>query len=306
MTTIIGAGLAGLIAGHIFPNAKIIEREPEPRQLHNALLRFRSEVVSVLTGIPFRKVRVHKSVWHNGGFVQPDPWLANQYSIKVTGKALSRSIWDLNSVDRFIAPPTFYDQLMESMFKRIEFGSDVTTWSVIDVGDKPFVSTMPMPTMVSWLMPEAVVDFKAAAINVQRFRLRDCDVHQTVYVPGHETSTYRVSVTGETVIVESMDRDRAMEPEMAASLLGLLSLYDGDEPFESKQNYGKIAPINEAMRREIIHQLSAQRDIYSLGRFGTWRNILLDDVVQDARIVKQMIDQESAYERRLTRTRIEA
>ena len=66
---IIGAGLTGCLAAYAFKDAVIHEYLKEPR-VHKAVLRFRTDEVSKLTGIPFKKVLVHKAVSVSGGFVQ--------------------------------------------------------------------------------------------------------------------------------------------------------------------------------------------------------------------------------------------
>ena len=57
---IVGTGLSGLIAAHIWPNANVFELSPSPIEQHKALLRFRSDVVSQVTGIEFKRVKVRK------------------------------------------------------------------------------------------------------------------------------------------------------------------------------------------------------------------------------------------------------
>ena len=67
---------------------------------------------------------------------------------------------------------------------------------------------------------------------------------------------------------------------------------------DHKQSYGKIAPIDEPFRRFVVENLSQQYGVYSLGRFATWRNILLDDVLQDMNVIKKMVNADS-YTRKL-------
>ena len=64
------------------------------------------------------------------------------------------------------------------------------------------------------------------------------------------------------------------------------------------QKYGKIAPIDEGKRKALIGHLSTEHNIYSLGRFATWRNLLLDDVVQDIAVIKRLMNSDG-YARRL-------
>ena len=79
MTTpvIVGAGLAGLIAAHAWPQCPVLEQGPEPVERHRALLRFRSDAVAKLIGVEFRRVTVRKAIFHDGRFVPPDISLAN-------------------------------------------------------------------------------------------------------------------------------------------------------------------------------------------------------------------------------------
>ena len=96
---ILGAGLSGLIAATQFPNATVFEANGPEHLSHKAVLRFRSDSLSRLTGIPFRKVTVRKSIWHEGKHVAPNIQLANLYSFKTNGGYLDRSIWKLDPVE---------------------------------------------------------------------------------------------------------------------------------------------------------------------------------------------------------------
>ena len=69
----------------------------------------------------------------------------------------------------------------------------------------------------------------------------------------------------------------------------------------SESQYQKIAPIPERDRQEILMHLTQEHNIYSLGRFATWRpGLLLDDIVQDVRRIQSMINGDSSliYNRR--------
>jgi hypothetical protein len=64
------------------------------------------------------------------------------------------------------------------------------------------------------------------------------------------------------------------------------------------QAYGKFVPIDEKLRKNLVLRLTTERGIYSLGRFATWRNLLLDDVVHDAAVIKALASS-SEYDRRI-------
>ena len=296
---IVGAGLSGLIAAHMFPNAQVIEAAPRPTETHKALLRFRSDVVSRVTGIDFRQVEVRKGIWSCGQYREPSIELANHYSRKVMGKLLPRSIWNLDAVTRYIAPEDFYQQLINQVGERIDFGLPWRPDPVV-THRGPVITTAPLPVTLQAFGIKHELEFKRSEIWVERFRIPECDVHQTVYFPDPGTPLYRASITGDLLIAEFSGPED--ELELWKDLVMEAFALPSDEQWRSlgkvSQSYGKVAPINDYARKALIAKLSAERNVFSLGRFATWRNILLDDVVQDAMVIKRLI-KASAYERSL-------
>jgi Flp pilus assembly protein CpaB len=115
---IYGAGLAGLLAANMLRRYKpeVHEAQPSLPNNHEALLRFRSDAVARATGIPFRKVLVHKAILYRGQLITtPNLRLSNMYSQKVTGEVTNRSILSLDSAERFIAPPNLIELLANSV-----------------------------------------------------------------------------------------------------------------------------------------------------------------------------------------------
>ena len=53
--------------------------------------------------------------------------------------------------------------------------------------------------------------------------------------------------------------------------------------------YGKLLPIEEKVRKEFILYLTQQYNIFSVGRFATWRQLLLDDIVDDINVIDNMV-----------------
>jgi hypothetical protein len=291
MNTIIGAGLAGLIAASAWPRAQIVEASAEPRAMHKALLRFRGESVSALTGIPFRRVQVRKSIWFNNAHRPANIRLANLYTRKILGAPYGdRSIWNLDAVDRFIGPETLYEQLIEMHAPRIFWSTPFDFEGYVERREKSeyVVSTAPMPVTLRslGLAQHADLAFTRAPITVARFRVPKADLFQTVYFPTEQHSVYRASITKDLLIVEHAgDAERGDWFEQVLMAFGL----DQAEFIDTgSQSYGKILPLPEAARKQLLFQLTQERGIFSLGRFATWRNILLDDVVQDITRIKAL------------------
>ena len=298
---IIGAGLAGLIAACHFQDAEIQEAGPV-KATHKALLRFRDKGVSALTGIPFKEVTVRKAIYGIDGLVSECTIpLANQYARKVTGTLSSRSIWSLESVQRYIAPDDFYDQLVERHAGRIYPNQPVTKISEADKALYSTISTAPLPVILAAAGMEAPqLKLDRAAINVARFRVPNCDVYQTVYFPAPHLRVFRASITGDILIVESVAYENAPpsahmsdEAELSTILyaFGIGDMRDDLEPLEKvNQKYGKIVPLPSDQRHAILYELTTRFGVYSLGRFATWRNILLDDVAQDIVTVDRLVN----------------
>lgn len=305
MTVIYGAGLAGLLAGNMLQNAKIVEAGPEGMAQHKAVLRFRSSAVGDAVGIDFRKVRVHKGIWIGGRFVAPSIQLANLYSQKVIGKLADRSIWNIDPCDRFIAPEDFISMLAERCAHRIEWNHAVTAEEVLK-SDEQAISTIPMSVMAEFCKADGVFHrfseslpvFKHEPITVRRWRIPGADVFQTIYFPSPETSLYRASITGDLLIAEykSDDDNRSYRYGGELSQAFGINLCNAEPIEKVKQSYGKIAKIDDAWRKRFIFELSSHYNIFSLGRFGTWRNILLDDVINDISVIKKLMNT-STYDR---------
>lgn len=283
---IVGAGLSGLISANVFPQATVIEAAGRDKLEHKALLRFRSSAVADATGVEFRKVRVNKGIWHQGEFVSPSIRLANLYSQKVIGRLADRSIWNLDPSDRYIAPEDFISQLMDNCGSRIHFNTAYAGNHAEK--NEPVISTMPMGLLAKILGVADLPEFKSAPIHVTRYRVQNADVFQTIYFTDPSTPVYRASITGSLLIVESMDKIESADMLMLLDAFGL-SLHQIDVIDDTKQSFGKIAPIDDVWRKNFILRASVDYKIYSVGRFACWRNIMLDDVVGDLAVVKRLI-----------------
>lgn len=292
-TLIIGAGLSGLIASYAWSNAQILEASPEPTANHTALLRFRSDVVSRLTGIPFRKVRVRKAIaYQRQLYNQCDIVMANLYSMKCLGGMLAdRSIWDLESVDRYVAPDDFIEQLQRATAGRVQYNTKVKDLARLHESFN-VISTIPLPLALEQCLPDelAKFNFRHEPINVHRFIIPRCDLYQTIYFVDPDFPVYRASITGRTMIIESVGELQAFNLSDVFAAFGLSSRVSDSASIDVRaQRFGKIASVPDDMRKHALFRLTTEFGIFSLGRFATWRNILLDDVVQDIDVVRRMM-----------------
>lgn len=285
---IFGAGIAGLLAGCIFQNARIIEARKQTEPGHKALLRFRSPAVGDALGIEFKRVRVNKGIWYDGAYHQPNILLANMYSRKVVGRLADRSIWNLDPVDRYIAPEDFIDMLIERCASRVEWETEITAETIMNNPEQA-ISTLPMDVMYKLIHGgnPAEQKFESAPIVVRRWRVPNANVYQTVYYPDLDTPLYRASITGDLLIAEYIGGDSVALPPLESFGIQMRHV----EPIETvSQRYGKIVPIDNVWRKKFIYSLSTNYNIFSLGRFGTWRNLLLDDVLDDIAVVKRLMN----------------
>lgn len=287
---ILGAGLAGCLAGIAFPDAEIKEMLDTP-SIHKAILRFRSDAVSRFTGIPFKKVTVHKGIFSNGKFVDCNIRIANSYSDKVTGFINDRSIWNTKSCERWIAPEDFHQQIYDMCSGRIQLGYNEP------LNDDVAISTLPLSVLAAELgLEERAPICYANPIYVTTVKIEDCDVYQTIYYPDNRTDVYRASLESGKLIIESIAP--ILNREISAVLDSFaIRRYEIME-MSYKQCFGKIVYPNVEEVKEFIYDLTDNHNIYSLGRSALLKDILLDDTLQDIKRIKEMMVK-TDYQKRL-------
>lgn len=290
---IVGAGMAGLLAANMLHRRKpeVFEKQPSPPNNHSAVLRFRSSVVGDTLGIPFRKVSMVKC---------PLPWRnpvadALAYSYKCSGQYRSdRSITSGLIADaRWIAPPDLIPRMLQgvSVTYGVDFLPDFMDWGE---DCPPVISTIPMPALMQVLKyPYRPTFAYQSGVNVRGI-LRGADAFCSVLVPDPSDVISRVSITGNEVIAEipnkepgEIDCDFALR--RAAVFLGIDSSQIEDVR-AYRQAYQKIIPIDDEERKRFIAWATDKHNVYSLGRYATWRpSLLLDDLVQDIRHIESWI-----------------
>ena len=297
---IYGSGMAGLLAANMLRRHNPIIREAQSSlpNNHEALLRFRSDKVAVATGIPFKEVKVSKAIKFEEELItKPNLSLSNRYSKKVTDAYYDRSINNLDPAKRYIAPLNFIELMSNGL--TIEYGKKLDFCGCMDSKyneglESSSISTIPMPVMMDIVHWEKKPDFRFKTIWSKKTTIKspDVDVYQTIYYPSKLTSCYRVSITGNVVVAEYVDPP----PNNLADIYGFLRDDFGIEALTlapaniTEMKYGKLLPIDETLRKEFILYLTQEYNLFSVGRFATWRQLLLDDVVNDINVVDNLIN----------------
>jgi hypothetical protein len=288
---ILGAGLAGCIAAAMNQNATIIESSNKGnQQKHKAVLRFRSPHIGEAVGIPFKEVKVYKGIWHRGAPATLSPRHIILYSRKVADVAACRSITNLEPVNRWVAPDDFHEQLLDMCDGRIEYGTHCDADVINSLKDEPIISTIPINVIANILGKSIAVSCKSSEIYVTQLSVEDCNVYMTNYYTSPDVLPYRASITGNKVIIESCWQITKECINHVIDSFGIKGMSIDVIVDNHIQRNGKIVPIDEDARKQFLVYATIKHGIYSLGRFATWRNIVLDDVYTDILKIKAMIN----------------
>ena len=287
---IIRAGLTGLLCGAMNPGSTIFEAKKECDIEHEAIFRMKSDIISQQTGIAFKKVNVTKAIWFDGEEVLPTPRMIHLYSKKVSDQFTDRSISNIDSCIRYIPPENFVEQLK----KKVHFIKYEADFPLKDNGPHPVISTLHLPVILEKLGEKQIFSMteKVNPIYVNKFRIADCDSYSTIYYPDPDLSIYRASLNGNVLIIESMEELSGKENFIVMESLGIVGYFGNCFLKNHKQVFGKINEINEVARSRTILDLTMKYNIYSLGRFATWRpSVMMDDIVKDISVIHRLIEQ---------------
>jgi NAD(P)-binding Rossmann-like domain len=279
---IIGAGMAGLLAANMLRRHDITVFEKQARlpNNHAATLRFRTSEIGNVLGIPFKKVNMLKTYVPYRNVVAD----SLSYSKKCTGKYLSdRSIVaGTVTAERYIAPSYLINMMAENI--DINYEIDHSFY------DKtPIISTIPMQELMRILGYKSDIIFDSLPGIVFSATIKNCDAYVSVLFPGPEPYS-RATITGDQLIIEfpgSLKENYSLDN--VYEHLGIYGAIKSNDNFK-KQDYFKIIDIEDADRKKFQRWATVNHNVYSLGRYATWRpKLLLDDLVQDIRKIEGWI-----------------
>jgi len=237
------------------------------------------------------------------------------YSRKCSGTARSdRSIPNgIIRDERWIAPANLIERMATTI--DIRYGQILTKdnnlVSFTDLplnAEAPCIFTIPMPTAMEIFNYGNRPDFNYVVGANIRAKVFDCDAYATLYVPDPKLLFNRISISGDEMIVEyafpngnvsdsfwsnihdAPKKFSFEQANLASKLLGVEAVVP-DSIIVSEQRYAKIQPIDDHLRKQFLAWLTDQKNVFSLGRFATWRpGLLLDDLVQDVRLIERWIN----------------
>jgi len=287
---IVGAGLTGMLCGAMNPGSKIYEAGLERPNEHKAVLRMRSPKIGDMLGIPFKEVTVHKAIWYDGQEVNPTPRFAHMYSQKVAELYTARSVFNLSSGTRYVPPANFAEELKKRCDVQYDMQFDST--SIECFKSEPIISTIPMPALAKLSSVKIDADFYNFPIVVNQHYIQDCDSHCTIYYPDPGLPIYRATINGPTLIIESTDNIDDNILSIVCESFGISSGHAFQTIENHRQRAGKIRAIDQFARTNFITNMTLNHNVYSLGRYATWRpKVMLDDVCDDVLVIRRLINQ---------------
>lgn len=296
---IIGAGIAGLIAEgamlKTFGNDIAVFDDKQSKGLssgHKAVMRLRDTTIKEYVNCDLKKIKVQKGICHEGMiYDRPNLLLNNLYSLKAYGSLGDRSLYSLGGVDRYLISNI---RLNNINYIRERVGKVIEGMLILEsLSEYPYdvcISTIPMPALIKMCGMPHMAEFKYRPIYVTRGHLSiNSNVHQTLYFTDIDPSLpYRVTIQGRDIIAESMVGATNLYSSM--SYFGISPSHIDKDSIETyKQDFGKIEPIDDNLRRRILMELTDDFKIYSLGRFATWRSLRVDQVIEDIKKIILLI-----------------
>ena len=305
---IIGAGLAGVVAQNALSNhdLSIVDKKLDPDIFgdHSAVMRFRDDRLANLLGISLKEVTVYKAYALGGQLcTEPNITANNCYSLKTHESLSERSLKDCGVQKRYLFDSSIKAQRVISgaTLKCIYKEYDIDTgekfiaqfsssqMNTFEIQYDYCISTIPMPTILKAAGIKHSIIFGSEVIHVYTAKINiPSDVHQTIYFPEADDPAYRITIEGQRIIAESMEELNGNDMcYLVDEFFGLHPNYYDD--WKHSKQIGKLREVDSNRRKAMMVQLN-KLNIYSLGRYATWRSIRADHLVGDIERIKHFIN----------------
>lgn len=303
---IIGAGVAGSISFEYFRNFKptIFDSDIKKNTAlknHEAIIRIKNKKLGDILGCSLKEIEVTKEIYSEGKiYKRSNSRLNNLYSYKTNKAFMNRSISGTKDQNqkRYLLPANFTVEPfvgweLVGIKKKYLIFIDTISGTEQHVSYDVCISTIPLPTLLKIIGYKHNMYFGYENIFIKKIKysLKAKGIYQTIYFPDLYLDTYRATLEENCLTVESMNELTGDEITIIESAFGLDCLSTESEVFlNHKQKFGKIQPVEyDYERKAALLYLTKEYNIYSLGRFATWRQVMVDDLVGDLEKIKSMI-----------------
>lgn len=287
-----------------------------PLNLHNGV-----HYLHTIPSLPFdsglKKITLTDGVLRDGKICQEsDLMCALQYSEKVREIQHPSSIMNIGKDTCAYMPQTnSLNELCQQMYdfagvENFEFGYWLKGVDLQDKiarfsnkqGEEHFVkynkliSTVPLDKIRDMFEDDSMNELKDIKLECTPVYISNLKVDRIVpnwminiYVPDLLSPVYRASLLNGVFSVESIRELTQIEIERLPTLFPMFHVnIDGAQKYTWAT--GKVISISQDERAKLVEML-AERDIYSIGRFGLWnRKLLVDSTIEQAKMVVEHIN----------------
>ena len=286
-----------MIAAEHWPASQIYEIGSQSAQSGN-FIRMRADSLASRLKLPATKVTAHSCVLSIDGdnFIYREratPADIINYSRKVIGILSARSIMNCGQHTRWVFGADALLELRHRHRSRINYNAvlPASHWADPSI---PVVSTAPMVVATDALGIPAPDEDLAHPLIVYRAPVSNADISLsvTLYVPSPATPVSRITLSESWLVLElasSASRAESMTQalELARQAFGLLPRELG-EP-QSFTQPSKLTPQSEEART-ILFAMSANHNVWSLGRYATARSgVLIEHLPHDCEVISKLM-----------------
>lgn len=294
---IIGAGISGVLASKIFNTKYIFDSANTPEIYHKAIMRIRDQRIGMLLGCGLKPITVRKGIFYKGDILtKTNIKLNNLYSLKVSGELSDKSVLNLDDSERFLLEGNWSNSDAKYNYRLIKINNNEATFihnnEEVKESYDVCISTIPIFNIMesSDLKVLPKESFRYNPIYVSLFKINiPSKIYQTIYLPEPGPFSYRASIEGNKLTIESVNGFPSEEEvNLIADIFGIDNsvLIDREDHI---QKIGKIISIDENIRKFILYELTNKFNIFSLGRFAIWKQIRADEVLSDLEKIERMI-----------------